>query len=314
MKIMISPYSTILIGFFKKYPVLAYCFFTFLVTWGIKVLYASITMQYGMPAINFGLLASFGPFISAIFLIGTTEGKEGLGVIYRSMTVWRDNVGWIVLAALFEPILFFSITFVYRLYYGTFPESTVGALFPSIISYIFTFVFGIIRWGLSEEIGWRGWMLPKLQEKFSTFNASLIMSVVITLWHIHPNSLPMIAVSKESEYLIGFFPEAVERLIISIPFILVMTYIYNKTNGSLLAMMLFHSASNTSYFWIDETFGVVKSDFFRISFLGAIIILTVVFSLLVIKQKKKAIFRRHNKLRNYFEEGNVFHAMCMHPN
>jgi len=87
----------------------------------------------------------------------------------------------------------------------------------------------------------------------------LILEVVTTLWHIHPNSLPEIASSRAGACIAGYFPEVVERLIITIPITLVITYIYNNTKGSLLVMMIFYSASNTLYFWVAETFGVVQT-------------------------------------------------------
>ena len=130
-------------------------------------------------------------------------------------------------------------------------------------------------------------MLPKLQDGMSPLWASLVLAVIASLWHINPNLFSEILISKEGAYLYGFFPEIVERLFISIPFTMVITYIFNKTSGSLLLMMSFHSASNTSYFWIDGVFGIVKSDFFRISFTITLIIIAIVFTVMLIRQRKK---------------------------
>ncbi len=79
--------------------------------------------------------------------------------------------------------------------------------------------------------------------------ASMTMAVVNTLWHIHPNSFSEIALRREGTYLSGYFPEAIERLIITIPITLVGTFIFNNTKGGLLLMMISRSASNTSYFF-----------------------------------------------------------------
>jgi hypothetical protein len=51
-------------------------------------------------------------------------------------------------------------------------------------------------------------------------------------------------------------------------------------------MMIFHSASNTSYFFIDEVFGIVETAFFKTAFLMAVLIFGIVFSLIVMKQEK----------------------------
>lgn len=68
----------------------------------------------------------------------------------------------------------------------------------------------------------------------SSFKASIILAIVTTLWHVHPNSISEIASSKEGAYLVGDFPEVVERLNITVPITLVIAFIYNNTNGSLL--------------------------------------------------------------------------------
>lgn len=189
----------------------------------------------------------------------------------------------------FEPVVFLTIAALYWVLYGGFPATSAWSVLMGVASVGLTFVIGLVRWGLAEEIGWRGWMFPKLQTRMSPFKASIILAIVTTLWHVHPYNLSEITTSKEGAYLIGYFPEVVERLIITVPFVLVITFIFNNTKGSLLMMMMFHSASNTSYFWIDETFGVVKSVFFKTSFLLALLVMAIVFSIMVINQKNKVL-------------------------
>jgi uncharacterized protein len=269
----------------SKYPVLAYCLLAFAITWGLKYSYALVKASYGMPSFNFSLIAQYGPSLSALFLIAVTEGNDGLRRTGQSLLNWRVGPMWIVLAASFEPVLFLSITTLYWIQHGGFPAVSAFTALADVASLGVTFLIGLVRWGLAEEIGWRGWMFPKLQSRMSPFKASIVLAIVTTLWHVHPSSVSEIATSKEGAYLIGTFPEVIERLIITVPFVLVMTFIYNNTKGSLLVMMIFHSASNASYFWVDEIFGVVKSDFFRTMFLLALIVLAIVFSILVVNQK-----------------------------
>jgi membrane protease YdiL (CAAX protease family) len=272
----------------REHPLTAYCLLAFAITWGLKYAYALVKADYGMPAFNFSLIAQFGPSLSAVFLIALTEGREGLRRTGQSLLNWRVGPGWILLAAGFEPVLFLSITLLYWVNYGAFPATSAFSILAGVGSLVVTFLIGVVRWGLAEEIGWRGWMFPKLQHRMSPFKASIILAIVTTLWHVHPYDLSEVATSKDGAYLTGSFPEVVERLIISIPIVLVITFIYNNTKGSLLLMMIFHSASNTSYFWVEETFGIVRTEFFRTSFLSALLILTVVFSIVVIRQKNKA--------------------------
>jgi uncharacterized protein len=240
-----------------------------------------------LPAFNISIIGKFGPSIAAIILIAITEGTQGLQRTVKSILNWRVGARWILIAALFEFVMFSSFVLIYWIRHDAFPAVDGAAIISGTFSLIRTFIVGIFIWGLAEEIGWRGWMFPKLQNRMSPFNATMILAVVTTLWHIHPNSISQIAVSKEGVYLAGYFPEVVERLIITIPIDLVITYIYINSKGSLLVMMIFHSASNTSYFWIDEMLGVVKTNFFKTSFLVTLIIIAVVYSILVLRQTDK---------------------------
>jgi membrane protease YdiL (CAAX protease family) len=95
------------------------------------------------------------------------------------------------------------------------------------------FLFTLILVGLGEEPGWRGFALPQLQTKHSPIVASLILAPIWALWH-----LPLIG---------NEFP-----LPIVMPFILsvfggtfALTWLFNRTNGSVLLPMLFHATINS---------------------------------------------------------------------
>jgi hypothetical protein len=258
-----------------------------LITWGLKYWYALVRTYSFLPPFNFSLIAQFAPSLVGIFLISLTEGMQGIRNIIKSILNWHVNPWWILFAFGFEPLLFFSFTLLYWLRYDEFLYISRTALTSSIAAFGLTFMIGLFRWGLAEEIGWRGWLFPKLQSRMSPFMASITMAVVNTLWHIHPNSFSEIALRREGIYLSGYFPEAIERLIITIPIILVQTFIFNNTQGSLLLMIIFHSASNTSYFFIAETFGIVETNFFKTAFLTAMLIIGIVFSILVRNCRKE---------------------------
>lgn len=278
----------------KEYPVVSYCLVAFIITWGLKYLYCMAKIDNEMPSFNFSIFAQFGPSLAALILIGLIDSKNGFDRILKSLINWRVGIGWIVLAISFEFVMFLGITLVFWFIYGSLPMDRKFNFISDLFPMFSTFLMGLFLWGLSEEIGWRGWMLPKLQNTMSPFIASLIISIVVTLWHANPNNFSEILTPKVGTYIIGYFPELVERLIITFPITLVITYIFNNTHGSLLLMAIFHSASNTSYFWVDDIFGVVKSEFFKAGFLIILISLAIIFSILVIRQDKKVTYEQTN--------------------
>lgn len=269
-----------------KYPLQAFILLAFGITWGAKYLYHLVSLSSGLPQFNFSLVAGFGPSISAIILISLSQGKKGLRSILARILDWRVGLGWIFLSLFFEFLLFFSIAFLYWQYHGALPEFSPSAIILNSFSLVSTFTIGLFRWGIAEEIGWRGWMFPRLAARTSPLKASLVYALILSLWHLDPNSFSGITAFREGRYLAGFYPDIMERVMITVPISLVTTYIFLNTRGSLLPMIIFHSASNTSYFWLDETFSICQTGFFKAAFLWSLPLIAIIFSILIIRSKK----------------------------
>ena len=86
---------------------------------------------------------------------------------------------------------------------------------------------------LSEEIGWRGYALDRLQTKWNPALSSLIIGLTWALWH-----LPLFAMVGTSQYVlkIPFIGFAVGILASSV----VYTWLHNNTRGSIWMAIFFH--------------------------------------------------------------------------
>jgi membrane protease YdiL (CAAX protease family) len=84
-----------------------------------------------------------------------------------------------------------------------------------------------------EEIGWRGYVLPRLQAKYSALTATLILGVIWGFWHL-PKYLTHFSVPSFAWFMGHTMAAAV-----------LYTWLYNNTKGSLLLVTLFHASSNT---------------------------------------------------------------------
>ena len=112
---------------------------------------------------------------------------------------------------------------------------------PSPLFLPLYFLYSFIFLGpIGEEFGWRGYALDQLQARWSGLTASMILGVLWGLWHLplfwlagtaHSDSLPL-----------GWF--VLSAVFLSI----LLTYLYNRTAKSLLAVMLFHQLVNFSLF------------------------------------------------------------------
>ena len=105
-----------------------------------------------------------------------------------------------------------------------------------ILTLIGIFVYQLlIVWG--EEIGWRGYALPRLQKKLHPLLASLVLGILWGIWH-----LPYFLIEGSVHQKMGlpFF------ILATIGYTLLYTWIYNGTKGSVLLICLLHAANNTT--------------------------------------------------------------------
>jgi membrane protease YdiL (CAAX protease family) len=107
--------------------------------------------------------------------------------------------------------------------------SQPGMLLPLAISVLFLGPF-------PEEFGWRGYVLDRLQERWSALKSSLILGVIWAIWH-----LPLFFIKGTYQYDQGAWTVWFWTFMIGIiPLTVVMTWIFNNTNRSTLAIILFH--------------------------------------------------------------------------
>ncbi|MEP7358532.1 MAG: CPBP family intramembrane glutamic endopeptidase, partial [Anaerolineales bacterium] len=97
------------------------------------------------------------------------------------------------------------------------------------------FLLWLLTFGLGEEVGWRGFALPRLQRDHSALTATLSLGLIWALWH-----LP--AFFYRETYMAMGLAAGLPLLLLSIlSASLVFTWLFNSTRGSLLIVILFHA-------------------------------------------------------------------------
>jgi membrane protease YdiL (CAAX protease family) len=182
-------------------------------------------------------LGALGPAIAAVVMVYRERGRAGLQEFFGRIIKWRIGLMW-YLAILFMPLVWFGILptiVVYASLYGSLPAflgPSHGA--PQWHDAWWFFFYILLIGGGQEELGWRGYALPKLQTKYNAATSSLILGVLWSTWH-----LPMFFIPGSSLYGAPFPIYLI--LITALTF--VYTWLYNNTE-SIFACILYHTWSN----------------------------------------------------------------------
>jgi len=228
-----------------KHPAAAFFALTLTITYGLGLPVAAAShglLPIRIPA-AVGALAIAGPAIAALVLTGFEHGRLGVQRLLSRLLHWRVGAQWYLVALLTPPIIAISALGTYRFLAGVPPRipaplprelAQIGAESP--VTYALLAVFFV--WGsLAEELGWRGYALPRLLGTYSALTASVIIGVVWAVWH-----LPLFLMNASAQASIPFGWYLLYALSLSVLF----TWLYNNTGGSLLLATLFHAVIQAS--------------------------------------------------------------------
>lgn len=181
--------------------------------------------------------AAYGPLVSASLLTFLQEGGRGVLQLWKRGVDVRFPKIWLPVAVLLPSALFGGSVWTAMLI-GLRPVESSPLLNPP---YAVT-AFGVIlltAGPLQEEFGWRGYALPRLQARFSAVTSSLIVGFFWWLWHLPAVFIPGKFMTNDLVVFLALLPVVVSASVL-------FTWIYNNTNGSLLATLLAHTSMNWS--------------------------------------------------------------------
>jgi len=176
----------------------------------------------------FAILGGFGPSLAGFMVAGMTEGKSGVRSLFAGFARWKFGVSWYLIAIAAVPLLT-GLTF------GIF--SALGRPLPlgDVAGRLGLGLTWPLFAALGEEFGWRGFALPRLQSRISPLGSALLIGLLWGGWHLPADYLGL----GDQGWL--FLP----NFILLGPclltgFSVLMTWVYNRTGGSLAAMVLLH--------------------------------------------------------------------------
>jgi CAAX protease family protein len=191
--------------------------------------------------VPFAFFGGWGPTLAALIVTAREQGRPGVRRLIRSVTTWRVPPLLFLLVFVFPPAVTTLSLLVVDRGFGTLRDFDAGPAIAAIpVAYLLALPFG----PLGEELGWRGFALPRLLPRYGPAVASLLVGVIWTFWHV-----PMMLWSPGASIpsFMGLSAFAVAVYLVQLTSITVlMTWLFLRTQGSVLVAVLAHLTFNTA--------------------------------------------------------------------
>jgi CAAX protease family protein len=222
----------------RRHPVTVF----YVLAWGISwLLWAPLWLPRfgveGLPVVPFHhALGALGPITAALCVAALQAGSAGPADILRRMVLWRGRLAWVAVAVAGPFAVLVVAVLVGWLFAGeplSFAGIGVSGEFPQF-SAVGLFLYNVFSFGFGEEVGWRGFALPRLQARHSALAATLLLTLGWATWH-----LPLFLYRPG---YVGMGPVGAAGWIVSLATgAVLLTWLYNQSRGSILVVALFHA-------------------------------------------------------------------------
>lgn len=202
-------------------------------TWAfnvVKILAQRGIVSVSLPLIVLDIAAGLGPLVAALFVVGYEAGPAARRALLGQLLRWRVPGRWYVIA-IGGPIALTAVAFALWLATGGSAPPAEALAQWALLPVFFLYIF-VVGGGVDEEVGWRGYALPRLQQGYGALGASVILGVAWAGWHIPAWFTPGSGQDATS------FPVFVISVIAAA---ILLTSLYNSTGGSLPVVILAHT-------------------------------------------------------------------------
>jgi membrane protease YdiL (CAAX protease family) len=180
-----------------------------------------------------GVLVFAGTMAPALVALAMSARREGgIAAIIDRLGRWHVGLRWYLFALGYMAAVRFAAALVCRLSTGAWPVIDSWAPAAVVVSIVLSTPFQA-----GEEIGWRGYALPRLAERMGWAGGSVVLGVLWACWHL---PLFVLRVPGNNEYGQSFTVWGLGVTALSVA----MAWLYLRTAQSLPVVMLMHAAVN----------------------------------------------------------------------
>ncbi len=217
----------------SKVAIFAFIALTFAWTWGLSFIAGQFKGDLLALGNGLRILATFGPSLAAVAVVGVTQGSAGLRAWLVRCLDWRVGWRWYGLAFLTPPILIVAAIWLDVALGGVMPGFLAAEKIPLAIT---NFGLVLVLGGpLGEEFGWRGYLTPALTARMNWRAASLVVGVIWGVWHLplfFTAGTPQAAMAM-SVFILNILAGAV-----------IFGWIFDRTRGSVVPALVLHTSLN----------------------------------------------------------------------
>jgi membrane protease YdiL (CAAX protease family) len=267
--------SAIRNNYLARYSVTAFFILTLVLGGGTIFL-----VVQGIVPSSLALLSVLSASLAGIIMTLIEDGRDGLKLIFQRLLIWQVGLGYWLFALLFIFMAILIGSLANPFFNGDPPSlNNLGPMLEIIPLFI---SFTIIT-GLGQELGWTGFLTPRLQANYSALTSSVIRAFLEVLWH-----LPLIFYARLQLPVLADFPYGgwiaqkgffialgVQFLVFLLPWSIFFTWIFNNTSGSLLLVVVLHGSEFWAAYWMLRT-GISPNNLDNYWGYGAILVITAV--------------------------------------
>ncbi|WP_422486574.1 CPBP family intramembrane glutamic endopeptidase [Gudongella sp. DL1XJH-153] len=205
-------------------------------------------IDVSLPEQLFVRIGNFMPSILGLIFIFSVEGRAGLSKLTNQLTKVKFSFPWYMFALFLMPAIMIASYLIAYVTVGLeFESILLPVIYPEVWQVIPLVVFFVIAQGpAGEEIGWRGYVLPRLLQRYEPIKAGIVMGMIWAVWH-----LPKFFIVDSTQYSLtdayGIPLALAGYTMYTVMLSIMITLLYIKTGKSILAVLLFHAMANFSH-------------------------------------------------------------------
>ena len=226
-------------------------------------------------------LGGLGPLIASFLTTWIFSKKDGVKRLLNKCLQIRPLIYFII--ALLSPFILAFIAAIINYFVDKTPINLSGLItckeFPNLNILTF-FIYNLVFFGFGEEVGWRGFALPRFQAKFNALTSSIILTVFWALWHWPLFFYRSGYTSMDFSAIFGWLFSLLTGSVL-------LTWLFNSSRASIFICAVFHST-------IDIAFTADLADKNIINYMGFLITVWGILTIIIFKPKNLATNDREN--------------------